>query len=210
MGDIIAAVTVFAVLSIISFLVFACQRHRRGEPSEEPRDESENGTGTSSLEQFPLVRQSIERQRMQDEGFIYFDEIQRAASVHNFPEAVRLAEEHLSHFDLTQSHFASGAHFFLINCVQIIYFRREEDPLAYNHCLMLCDADIALYPYLDRGIVRNNPVLPEKKAIIMEKMGWYEDALRVCEDGIRNGWGTASMPWETRAERLKRKLSRHQ
>ena len=208
MGGIIAAVTVFAALSIIAFLVFACQHRRREASSDESRDESENGIGASGLEQFPLVRQSIERQRMQDEGFIYFDEIQRAASVHNFPEAVRLVEEHLSHFDLTQSHFAEGAHFFLINCVQIIYFRREEDPLAYNHCLMLCDADIALYPYLDREIVRNNPVLPEKKAIIMEKMEWYEDALRVCEDGMRNGWGTASMPWETRAERLKRKMSR--
>lgn len=154
-----------------------------------------------------IISDTVNRDPILQEELALLEKIHDAAKTHNFPEVIRLTQEHLSRYDLTNTDFAIKAHFFLINAVQTMYFYRDEDPLAYNHCLMLCDMDIANYDNLPSDFVCCNPVLPERKAIILEKMDWLEDAAELCQQAIRDNWGYASMPWEKRLLRLQKRIA---
>lgn len=208
----VSMLTSYSILFLLymAFSIYKICKRRTPGRSSRPSQKKHNDSTRPDSEIFNY-QAVLQKQRhlntMRDEEAALTESIQNAARTHDFPSVVQLVQEHLSRYDLTDPDIAIAAHFFLINSVQSMYYFRNEDPLAYNHCLMLCDMDIENYENLSPEIVRNDPVLPERKAIILEKMDWLEDAAELCRQAIQRNWGYSSMPWDKRLTRLQGRIA---
>jgi tetratricopeptide (TPR) repeat protein len=92
---------------------------------------------------------------------------------------------------------------------QYFYKRREEEPEALEMAIRYCEKQIAYAPMA----IRANQMNPQSKglpqhygykqlAIIYEKQGCFNEAIRLCKQALEEGW---KGDWETRIRRLRQK-----
>lgn len=105
------------------------------------------------------------------------------------------------------------AHFFLQAAGECYYKQRETRLDALDLCITYCEQDIALFEQYKVPFIKDLGTLPRlttfsRLAIIYEKQGRYEDALRICrlacennlKDGTKGGF-------EGRINKIEKKLS---
>ncbi|PTX58677.1 hypothetical protein C8P63_11575 [Melghirimyces profundicolus] len=94
---------------------------------------------------------------------------------------------------------------------QFHYKRRNEDPESLKKAIYYCQKQIQYAPMAIRAH-RMDPLTKElphhygyrQLAIIRDKEGQYDEAIRLCEEALNQGW---KGDWEARIERYKKKRS---
>ncbi|MFD1426205.1 tetratricopeptide (TPR) repeat protein [Kroppenstedtia sanguinis] len=92
---------------------------------------------------------------------------------------------------------------------QHFYKQREEDPENLEKAIRYCEKQIEYAPMA----IRANQMNPQSKglpqhygykqlAIIHEKQGHFQDAIRLCKQALEEGW---KGDWEKRIQRLQQK-----
>lgn len=106
----------------------------------------------------------------------------------------------------------SAKHFLLIQLIESVYRDRDRDPNALMRVIRLCEQDIAIADAFQKDCRRRWPsdALPrhpgfEKLAIIREKQGELQAALKISRQARKQGW---SGDWEKRITRLHQKADR--
>jgi hypothetical protein len=136
---------------------------------------------------------------------------------------------------------AEALHVFMICALRDFYAIREEDPFIYSCCLQICEYDIknldnylnaicfsVKYDYIsdDMGRLFLNgpgklerdtdrvPLLetPTKKAIILEKIGYLDEAIAFCDYAIEHEFqdtgGNSFLARKMRLEKKKQKVEK--
>lgn len=102
-------------------------------------------------------------------------------------------------------------HFMIIKAIQAVYPYREERENNIDLIIYLCELDISNYVNLkhEMDITRVSLISTQKKAILLEKRGRYEEALEFSEwcrsNNLRE---TRDKSFDTRIERLRKKLNK--
>lgn len=138
----------------------------------------------------------------------------------DWEKVLKVLSEVVDYADL--STYATQRHFFLLSILEIVYKLRDADPFAYNVALTICDYDLLNIenliarmdhaPFYLAGNPNHHPfnmVTPTRKAIILEKIGEIEEAIKVCEIGIiYDVWDAGKKSFEERKARLEKKLAK--
>lgn len=107
-------------------------------------------------------------------------------------------------------------HFLYSELIPIFYPDRETDPDALNRVIWACECQIAISgkaakEFLRRGLVHKNGTLPshrgyEQLAIIREKQGRLDDAIKLARNAKKAGWAG---DWDKRIQRLEGKKAKN-
>ncbi len=111
--------------------------------------------------------------------------------------------------ELISTATVSEKHFFYQIKIQIYYRYREEDSSALNAAVSACEQQIAMHKEASQAF-RNeygDQILPmhvgfTQLCIIRERQGNYDEAIRLCNEAMMEGWGG---DWEKRIERYTKK-----
>jgi hypothetical protein len=103
-------------------------------------------------------------------------------------------------------------HFLYSEMIPVFYPDRVRDPEALDMVIWACEQQISISDKAAKALRKEFPsakALPahrgfEQLAVIREKQGRTEEALRLNRAAIKAGWAGS---WEKRIERLERKLS---
>ena len=109
---------------------------------------------------------------------------------------------------------ALDQHFVYYNMIRVYYRDRENNEDALPLAIDSCENQIALAPHAAREWRADNPRdgLPlhpgfRQLAIIREREGNFEEAIRLSEEALRQGW---SGDWERRIERCRGRIARRE
>jgi tetratricopeptide (TPR) repeat protein len=99
-------------------------------------------------------------------------------------------------------------HKVLSSRIAMTYRRRADDPSALEQTIKLCEQQIRLAPEAKARFLAEGPPLVihpgyKQLAIIRERQGRFEEAMRLAEAALAEGW---QGDWETRIDRLKKKI----
>ena len=107
-----------------------------------------------------------------------------------------------------KSYSVLDRHFELSESIPELYKRRGEEGLEKT--IEACNQQISLAPQAKTAFLEQYPWQPlpshtgyEKLAIILDKQGSYQEAIKVCEQAKAEGWAG---DWDRRIERCQTKL----
>lgn len=110
-------------------------------------------------------------------------------------------------------------HFGLLEKIKASYRDRDKRPGALEEAIQYCEEQIAIAPHAASAFRKHkffgfppNHTGFKQLAIIREKQGEYTEAIRLCKEAMRQGWGMHSIDgpkqWKCRIERCEKKLKR--
>ena len=101
-------------------------------------------------------------------------------------------------------------HFLLGGKAKIYYRNRNDDPNALKIAIEVCKKQIELAPQASLAFKKEYPEMPlpshygfEQLAIIEEKQKNYNEAIKISESALEQGWGG---DWEKRIDRCSKKM----
>jgi len=111
-------------------------------------------------------------------------------------------------------------HFAYMNAIKIHYKNRDTNEVALGKAIDYCQRQISIAPQAAVAFLKERADgLPahtgfKQLAIIREKQGNFEEAIALCEEARRQGWGlgmtAGAEDWDKRIERLRRKAEKGQ
>ena len=114
--------------------------------------------------------------------------------------------------DEATSGSALDQHFVYYNMIRVYYRDRDSSEDALPLAIDACEKQIALAPHAAREWRSGYPgdSLPlhpgfRQLSIIREKEGNFEEAIRLCEEALQQGWAG---DWERRIERCSNRIAR--
>lgn len=151
------------------------------------------------------------QQRMRDLLESEERKITKLLMTRKLDKAMEAIEEVLNHTDPIRD--ANARHWYLISALRDFYAIRDFDPIVYSYCLQICDYDLqyienyflangtrierqhdaqgrALWDEPAELVYHRNPPpnleTATKKAIILEKLGYIDEAIAYCEYAIEH------------------------
>ncbi len=111
-------------------------------------------------------------------------------------------------------------HFSLMESIKAHYRMRDKQPDALDKAILYCNQQIELAPtaavafeidYKKEGALPSHTGY-EQLAIIREKHGGFAEAIALCEEAKRQGWGEGCtkgrFDWDKRINRCSKKLAK--
>ena len=102
-------------------------------------------------------------------------------------------------------------HFYYLNCIEVFYRNRNEDEDALNLAIKACKKQIEINKKVKSAFLKDYPEndLPhhtgyKQLAIIYEKQGDIDKALKITKESLANGWNIEDC--NSRIMRLEKKL----
>ena len=136
-------------------------------------------------------------------------EIQNKVAACDFDGAVDILSEALA--IAYEEKYTVDVHFFLIHVAETFYSMRDVDPISLNYCLSVCARDMKILRTFVRLTCHDGfyAVTPTSAAIILEKQGDFESAIKVCDFAIElNLWDSNVKTFLPRKARLEKKLQK--